>query len=199
MSFLADVFVHTGFFMGFLPLFFFLYVSPTQSRSLTNDFFNILTPYLDVISRTIGDQISYEQLDSGLQKLEESIGEQMSSFTASVQEKNDKIKKLVAIVVGITAPLLIILGCIIEVYYGGNLVKFLISNLIVIGFIAASEFAIVAVFMSNFIEIDGRVIVGIFEDKTDNPWGGCWYSNKFIRSLLPQWLANKILQHTPPS
>lgn len=199
MSFLADVFVHTGFFMGFLPLFFFLYVSPTQSRSLTNDFFNILTPYLDVISRTIGDQISYEQLDSGLQKLEESIGEQMSSFTASVQEKNDKIKKLVAIVVGITAPLLIILGCIIEVYYGGNLIKFLISNLIVIAFIAISEFAIVAVFMSNFIEIDGRVIVGIFEDKTDNPWGGCWYSNKFIRSLLPQWLANKILQHTPPS
>jgi hypothetical protein len=198
MSFLAEVMVHTGLFLGFLPLFFFLFVAPIQSNSLTNDFFNMLTPLLDGLSLDAKNpNVDYKNFSDDVQELENVAEGGLSSFTNELITTNTKIKKIVTIVVGVLSPLLIIAGCIIEVYSGGNLTEFLIANLIVLVFIALSEFAIVGLFLRSFVEIDSGFVRAIFSKKMADPYGGCWYTNSFIRSILPAWLANMFLQ-TPP-
>jgi hypothetical protein len=199
MSFLAEVMVHSGLFIGFLPLFFFYYVAPTQASSLSNDFFNMLTPYLNDISLGMKNpNTEYQPFAQDVDMLEKTAVNALNPFTQWLTPRNNNTKKTVAIVAGVLSPLLIIGGCIIEVYSGGNLGQFLIANLIVLTFIVASEFAIVGLFLKNFVEIDPEFIKGIFAKKMSQYQGGCWYSNTFIRSIVPAWLANKFLL-TPPS
>lgn len=178
-------------------MFFFYYVAPTQSGSLSNDFFNMLTPYLGDISLNMNPNTQYQPFAQDVDQLEQTAVNALSPFTQWVTPRNNKIKTIVAIVAGILSPLLIIGGCIIEVYSGGNLLQFLISNLIVLGFIVASEFAIVGIFLKNFVEIDPEFIKAIFAKKMSS-YGGCWYTNSFLRSILPAWIANKFL-YTPPA
>ena len=50
MSFLAEVFTHSSFFIAFLTAFYFLFVTYIQNESLVSDLFNIIKTNLIPIS-----------------------------------------------------------------------------------------------------------------------------------------------------
>lgn len=141
-------------------------------------------------------QSSFSDFVYGVHTIEAISEEELSDFSNQTKADNDKTKRTVAIICGVVAPFLVITGIFLEWYSGGNVLTFLISNLIVLGFIAASEFAIVGLFLRNFVEIDIDFIKAIFANSLANPgpWYTCKYSRNFLESLMPSWLAKLIFK-----
>lgn len=186
MNFWAEVLMHTALFMGFLPFFYFVFVAPIQVSSLVNDLFEIIQPSL-----TTGVVLSQpynvlELRNSITQDFE--LGKEDPTFQKASQEMNDKNKKtldVLVLIVSITAPLLFIASIVLQYFSGGNVYHLLISNIIVLGFIAASEFAIVGLFLKNFMEIDSDYLKAIYASQYVQPeHSRCQNVQNFINSIL---------------
>jgi hypothetical protein len=188
MSFWAEILVHTSFFAAFLTGFYFIFVTYIQRVSLTNDLFNAFQP--NIINSAVWSDPS--KINDALGQLDEIINKAESSqgFTqdeAQIEFQNKQISTNIAIIMGVVCPILLIAGLLLEYYSGGSIYDLLISNLIVIGFIAASEFFIVGVFMKNFIEIDANFISAapLSSDYHD-------FVYEFLQQVLPQWILQKF-------
>lgn len=74
------------------------------------------------------------------------------------------------------------------------MVEFAISNLIVITFIAMSEFAIVGLFFSQFVELDSYFVKASLAKRmtyTSN-YGDCFYVSNWLQGILPASIYNKF-------
>ena len=185
MSFYAEVMMHTALFMGFLPFFYFVFVAPIQLSSLVNDLFEIIqptltsmavvsTPYdVNLLKNTISDDIKKGEQDPTIQKASDDM-----------LAKNKKTSDQLTLIVSIVAPVLFVGALVVEFFSGGNIAHLLISNFIVLLFIAASEFMIVGLFLKNFIEIDSDYLKAIYAAQYVEPrWQRCQNVKDFIQSF----------------
>jgi len=193
MSFLAEILVHTSFFAAFLTGFYFIFVTYIQQQSLVNDLYNAFEP--NIINSVVWSdpskiQLALGQLNEVIEKAETSKG--FTQAEAEIQSTNNYITKIVSFIMGVGCPLLFITGLVIEYYTGGNIYDLLVSNFIVIGFIALSEFFIVGVFLKNFIEIDANFITAVPIAKNSYKSGTCRYVYEFLESVLPDSFVRKF-------
>jgi hypothetical protein len=188
MSFLAEILVHTSFFAAFLTGFYFLFVTYIQTQSLDSDLFNVFEPY--IINSAIWSDPSkvhdvLGQLDGVVSNIESSSD--FNEANNDILEKNKNISNKVALYVGIICPLLFIFGILIEYFSGGSIYDLLISNIIVIVFIAVSELFIVGVFLRNFIEIDNDFINAIPVANATNR--SCNFVEDFLQQHIPSFIS----------
>jgi hypothetical protein len=188
MSFLAEILVHTSFFAAFLTGFYFLFVTYIQTQSLDSDLFNVFEPY--IINSAIWSDPSkvhdvLGQLDGIVSNIESSSD--FNKANNDILEKNKNISNKVTLYVGIICPLLFIFGVLIEYFSGGSVYDLLISNIIVIVFIAVSELFIVGVFLRNFIEIDNDFINAIPVANASNR--SCNFVEDFIQQHIPSFIS----------
>lgn len=188
MSFLAEILVHTSFFAAFLTGFYFLFVTYIQTQSLDSDLFNVFEPY--IINSAIWSDPSkvhdvLAQLDGIVSNIESSSD--FNKANNDILEKNKNISNKVALYVGIICPLLFIFGVLIEYFSGGSVYDLLISNIIVIVFIAVSELFIVGVFLRNFIEIDNDFINAIPIASSTNR--SCNFVEDFLQQHIPSFIS----------
>ena len=190
MSFLTDVLAHTGFFMAFLPLFFFFYVSPVQLASLKNDVFNIFKPDTATAAMVVNPnlQFKFPDLVSSVASAMEN-NEGIKTFAADTAASNKKIVTIAVSVFASVAAVLIITAFSLQYVWGYSVMELLVSNLIVLGFIVVSEFAIVGVFLSNFIEIDDGFVKGAVGNAINDGYCGN-YVSQFLQSILPTFIYN---------
>jgi hypothetical protein len=189
MSFLAEILVHTSFFGAFLTGFYFLFVKYIQSQSLISDLFNNYEQYITnsaIWSDPSKVQDVLGQLDGVVSNIESSSD--FNEANASITAKNDYILSRVTISVGIICPFLFITGILIEYYSGGSVYDLLISNIIVIVFIAASEFFLVGIFLRNFIEIDSDFINAIPVASHSDRYL-CTFVDDFKQQVLPPFIS----------
>lgn len=188
MSFLAEILVHTSFFAAFLTVFYFLFVTYIQTQSLDSDLFNVFEPY--IINSAIWSDPSkvhdvLGELDGVVSNIESSSD--FNKANNNILENNKNISNQVALYVGIICPLLFIFGILIEYFSGGSVYDLLISNIIVIVFIAISEFFIVGIFLRNFIEIDNDFINAIPVANSTNR--SCNFVEDFIQQHIPSFIS----------
>jgi len=179
MSFWPDICMHTSFFMAFLTGFYFLFVTYSQTNSLTNVLYNSIRE--KIIS------VSALSTPSVLQKFQEQINvfiENAQQYPDNSQKNNPGVLKAVSIIVGILAPFLFCLSVYLEWVWGGSVSELLISNCIVLLFIAATEFIIVGVFLYNFVVIDSDFVTAIIP-VTNGTNYDCNFVKPLIKSLFP--------------
>lgn len=100
----------------------------------------------------------------------------LQTYDQTIQSTNASILQTVSVVIGIVAPILFLSGIYLALISGVDMVEFAISNLIVMTFIAMSEFAIVGFFFSQFVEIDPYFVkasLGKQLSWSQPPWGSC--------------------------
>jgi hypothetical protein len=192
MSFWGEICVHSAFFMAFLALFYFTFVTYIQSAGLVNDLFNIVESQL-LITATFTTPAKVQALSNSINSSLEEAAQEIPP----VDSQNKKIAMYVGIVVGITSSLLLGLGIYLQYASGGSIYELLMSNLIVLVFIAVSEFAIVGLFLRNFVEIDQEFAVGITSVQLDAAGGGgvpdtCNFVNEFLETIFPASVVNAI-------
>jgi hypothetical protein len=194
MSFLADILTHTAFFMILLPIFFFAYVSPVQLNQVVQNLFLILKPNLAGFAMTTSGNDTNTLLNI-IHTISENSKDnpQVDAINASYRSNNAHIIMIVSLVFGIGAPFLILIAIFIEKWSGGNLYNLFISNLIVIAFMTVSEFAIVGLFLKNFVTLDGQFLQALFITQSQQPdYCKCWYVRDFIDRTFPRWIASLI-------
>lgn len=195
MSFYAEIMMHTALFMGFLPLFYFTFVAPIQVSSLVNDLFEIIQPTLTT-GAVLSTPGQVTQLEKSISNDFE-MGEQDPTIQAAGQsmlQKNHETVKTLTLIVAITAPVLFVLAILLEFYSGGSVFNLLISNLIVLFFIAISEYAIVGLFLKNFMEIDSDYMKAIYASQYVDPKSNrCENVKNFEKSLLGDSLYKKLI------
>jgi len=188
MSFLTDVLAHTGFFMAFLPIFFFFYVSPVQLSSLKKDVFNIFKPDTATAAMVVNPNLGFKFPDlvsSVATSMENNQG--IQTFAANTAASNKKIVTIAVSVFASVAAVLIITAFSLQFSWGESMLELLVSNLIVLAFIVVSEFAIVGVFLSNFIEIDDGFVKGAVGNAVNDGYCGN-YVGQFLQSILPSFI-----------
>lgn len=185
MSFLAEVLAHSSFFMAFLVGFYFLFVTKIQINALVDDLFGmvkdsltsgeLLTPNLKSV---ISDAIKANSTDVSSSKISDAL------------KNNGPILKSATITVSVLAPLFLIIAILLQYFSGKSVFDLIVGNLIVILFIACAEFAIVGIFMSNFVEIDKDFVKSMFAirlSSTDNE-RPCNFVNNFEKDMLPEFI-----------
>jgi hypothetical protein len=97
----------------------------------------------------------------------------------------------ISIIIGVLAPILLLAGIGLQYYNGDSITELLVSNVIVIMFIAASEFFIVGVFMKNFIEIDSSFVsaIPVVSNRTNSRYN-CNYVKEFANSAFPPSISS---------
>jgi hypothetical protein len=178
--------------MAFLALFYFTFVTYIQSAGLVNDLFNIVESQL-LITAAFTTPAKVQALSNSINSSLEEAAQEIPP----VDSQNKKIAMYVGIVVGITSSLLLGLGIYLQYASGGSIYELLMSNLIVLVFIAVSEFAIVGLFLRNFVEIDQEFAVGITSVQLDAAGGGgvpdtCNFVNEFLETIFPASVVNAI-------
>ena len=69
----------------------------------------------------------------------------------------------------------------------------MISNLIVLGFVTVSEFAIVGIFLRSFIVLDSDYFKGITVIQLeDMKWANCENVSHLLQDLLPSFITDRI-------
>lgn len=186
-SFWGEVCVHSGFFMLFLLLFYFTYVLFIQNQAFVNDLWGLIQEPIETLK--LFDPSGVAQLGQKLKQIDASAMMGGSGW----ESQNNAIRTNVMIIMPSIAAVLIILGFFLQYHAGGSLFEMLLSNLIVLGFIAVTEFGIVGLFLSNFVEIDKEFVKAmlLYNVTTENAFGGqCDFVGQFLNSVLPSFLIN---------
>ena len=198
-SFWADVFAHAAFFIGFLPMFYFAYVVPVQGNALVNDFFALLKDELTDMQLTLNPNVEHE-IEQGVETIAKQ--EETSKTLGVITEDNPKVFKLTMLVVAIVVPVFLITACVLQYRAGGSIWDLFLGNLIVISFIAISEFAIIGVFVGNFVEVDKDFAKAILLYQTmttsASSYQECTFVYEFAVSKFGSYLADMFLdRHLP--
>ena len=201
-SFWADILMHSAFFLGFLPMFYFTYVCPVQSNSLANDFFGLLKDELTPVQKTANPNVKRE-VDEAVEKSANLLEE--SGIMNSLNSGNPGVFRNTMIVLGVVLPVLIVTSIILQIMSGGSLWDLFIGNVIVLIFIAISEFAIVGIFIANFVEIDKDFAKSILIKQTLSPENSALNACTFTRQFafqsfgsLANFFLKPIVQYNEP-
>lgn len=192
MSFFTEVLAHTSLFMFFLPAFFFFYVSPVQLSSLKSDLFDVIKSNVEDASLNSNSD-SQSNFTMSLSSFSESASknQQLIQFANSLESTNKNITIITISVFYSVATILLIASIIIHTRNGEHLSELMLSNLIVIIFIIISEFIIVSVFFSHFVEVSRTFLKGAIGSSINNKHcGGTGFVNGFLRSILPGFIVN---------
>ena len=192
MSFWADILTHTSFFSAFLTGFYFLFVTNVQQDSIVNDFFGMLKPNI-MSNSAVSKPYEISEMISDVQNTKNQINSNSDLDTANqhFNSKNPLILQNISIIIGVLAPILLLAGIGLQYYNGDSITELLLSNVIVIIFIAASEFFIVGVFMRNFIEIDSSFVsaIPVVSNRTNSRYN-CNYVKEFANSEFPPSISS---------
>lgn len=183
MSFWADVCTHTSFFIIFLAIFYFTFVTYIQTESLSTDLFNI-------IQTNFNTSMAFSTSDN-LNKISQEINSKLASVESTIpppKTNNATIILVVEIVVGILGPVLLLLGLYLQYINNESITDLLVSNIVVILFIAVSELFIVGMFLRNFIEIDSKFISAIIP-AVNSQYYKCDFVAGFLDTFLPSGLV----------
>jgi len=183
MSFWAEVCAHTSFFIMFLSIFYFTFVTYIQTESLSNDLFNI-------IQTNLNTSMAFSTPDN-LNKISQEIDSKLASIQSIVpppQTNNATIILTVEIAVGILGPVLLLLGIYLQYINNESISELIASNIVVILFIAISELFIVGMFLRNFIEIDTQFISAIVP-AVNSQYYKCDFVAGFLDTFLPSGLV----------
>lgn len=188
MSFLSELCMHTALFIGFLTGFYYLYIVVIQTESLTNDLYHILR-------RRIVDKAVYSspsQLATQLSQIDVAM-ENIKNSNINIRNNNEHITLIVTIVTSMVCPILVLLSIFIHWYNNESIMELIVSNLIVLFFIAASEFTIVGVFLYYFTQITDDFIQAIVPHENAGNSGGkkeCDFVSQFLYTLFPASILN---------
>ena len=192
MSFWADVLSHAAFFIGFLPLFFFLYVSPTQVKALSKDIFEILKPY--IVDSLVSNNPNAPDALISLVNTTSSDMKNNSDLNYAFSDKIVKNKMIITIVAataGILFPILLGIAIYLEYRSGGSIVNLLLANLVVLAFVAISEFAIVGLFLQNLVEVDDDYVKAEISNQYYSPnYYKCMFVEQYAKEHLPSFMYN---------
>jgi hypothetical protein len=195
--FWIDVCLHTAFFLAFLPVFYFEFVAPMQSYTVIDDIFEIVQPeFLNIALLT---SLSSPQSLTKAVKLfntELAENEQLGNID-SLMANNAQTKLRAYLGCEITAGLLFIIGISIAFWYEQSVFDLVMTNLIVLVFIAVSEFTIVGLFFKNFKEVDAdfvkATLAQAFAESGPTVVSSemkCNYTDRLVGSIFPSWLLN---------
>lgn len=193
--FWIDVCLHTAFFLAFLPVFYFEFVAPMQSYTVIDDIFEIVQPeFLNIALLT--SLSSPQNLTKAVKlfNVELAENEQLGNID-SLMANNAQTKLRAYLGCEITAGLLFIIGISIAFWYGQSVFDLVMTNLIVLGFIAVSEFTIVGLFFKNFKEVDAdfvkATLAQAFAESGPTVVSSemkCNYTDRLVGSIFPSWL-----------
>jgi hypothetical protein len=191
MVFLSHLLAHAAIFIGFLPFLYFIYVGPSQTLDLGEQFFNLIKPNLTtfaVVSNPGGLKSLNNLINDGIENTANTLPDTM-------QESNKKIFNYTIIISSVTVFVFFTIAILLEYLAGNSILEFMISNLIVLAFVAASEFAIVGIFLRSFIVLDSDYFKGItVVQLEDMKWSNCKNVSKLIQDLLPSFIADRIYE-----
>jgi hypothetical protein len=201
-SFWADILMHSAFFIGFLPMFYFTYVCPVQSNSLANDFFGLLKDTLAPAQKIANPNVKRE-IDEAVEKSANLLEE--SGALDSLNSGNPGVFRNTMIVLGVALPVLIGTSIMLQTMADGSLWDLFIGNVIVLAFIAISEFAIVGIFIANFVEIDRDFAKSILIKQTlsnaDTAFNDCRFTHEFAFQAfgpLAKFFLKPVPHYTNP-
>ena len=194
--FWIDVCLHTAFFLAFLPVFYFEFVAPMQSYTVIDDIFGIIQPeFLNIalLTSLTNPQNLTKAVD--LFNIELAENEQLGSDLDTLMSKNAQTKLRSYFWCEFTAVVLFIVGISMALWYNQNVFDLVLTNLIVLGFIAVSEFTIVGLFFKNFKEVDSdfvkATLAQAFAESGPTVVPSemkCNYTDRLVGSIFPQWL-----------
>lgn len=192
-SFWGEILVHGAFFMAFLPVFFFVFVGPTQSAGLEQEVFHLIQPVMNGIALGVTPseaQTVAQEIQNVSDTIENAIG--LPSVTQDLQKQNNMIFTRLMWVVGITVPTMLLIGSFLAYRTGENMSEFFLSNVVSILFIALTETLIVVIYMSQFHQFNPTYFIGLILQNWNQATTQCNYLLPFIKSLLPTFVSNAI-------
>ena len=198
MNFWAETFFHIAVFSAVLPILYFGYVGPSQNQRLSDDLFHIAKPELGDYGLVTGtvDITSITALMNTISGINLDLSQTQTNYS----KKNSKISLAVIFAFGLGIPVLIGSAITIEYYYGTSVYQLLISNLIFACFIIISEFAIVSLFLNNYIILDAEFLKSNSSQYFSKPpisWkhdieAPCDYTGRFMKQTFPSFITNAL-------
>ena len=192
-SFWADVLAHSAFFIGFLPIFYFTYVVPVQGNALTNDFFELIKDQLTDISLNTSPNVKAE-IEQGIQTAETQL--ESNTRLERLTQKNPTVVKWTSVFVGLVVPTLLGVAVYLEYRAGGSIWDLFLGNFIVLAFIAISEFAIIGLFVSNFVEVDKDFVKATLFKGLYSPaepyYDECNFVGEFVADKFGKSIADRF-------
>jgi hypothetical protein len=190
-SFWGDVCAHSGLFLIFLVTFYFTFVVYVQSNALADDTFRLLKDGLtSVVLATDADTRS--AIVQALQQFE-GTADPTRWLPDWVLPTNATVKQVAMATCYGLGSVLLVLGLGLEWTHGGSVWDMLLGNMIVLAFLAGSEFAIVGLFVASFVEVNKDTITAILYKQGTQQIGNtlnCRFVEQFAYARFPKWMAD---------
>ena len=150
--FYTHIIVSVVFISCFICIFFFTYATTVERNIVVNQTQNLVDSFTDNISVLFSDNESVKNFVQNMSV------ETVNQDDERIKEKNQKILKEAAFVVGISAICLIILTIILIYLFKLNYKKLIITNLIVLLCIGVVEFSFLTFIAQNYISFDPNYV-----------------------------------------
>ena len=150
--FYTHIILSVVFISCFICIFFFTYATTVERNIVVNQTQNLVDSFTGNISLLFSDN---ETVKNFVQNM--SV-ETVNQDDERIKEKNKKILKEAALVVGISAVFLILLTIILIYLFKLNYKKLIITNLIVLLCIGVVEFSFLTFIAQNYISFDPNYV-----------------------------------------
>ena len=150
--FYTHIILSVVFISCFICIFFFTYATTVERNIVVNQTQNLVDSFTGNISVLFSDNESVKNFVQNLSV------ETVNQDDERIKEKNKKILKEAALVVGISAACLILLTIILIYLFKLNYKKLIITNLIVLLCIGVVEFSFLTFIAQNYISFDPNYV-----------------------------------------
>ena len=191
--FFIELLSHASFFVIFLTIFYVTYVGFIQQKSMTNEFTDLITQSFqfliimfppDIISTIVGFLNDSRTLADPM--LDQLVKDETNS--------NEKLLTPVFIGVFLSAGLSLAFCFLYTWYIGHSVYELFYTNLISLGFVAVTDFIIVALY-GNFRMMTTEFLAGMFSVKAAGGQLDCDIVDETLFEMFPvPWMQNMITQ-----
>ena len=191
--FFIELLSHASFFVIFLTIFYVTYVGFIQQKSMTNEFTDLITQSFqfliimfppDIISTIVGFLNDSRTLADPM--LDQLVKDETNS--------NEKLLTPVFIGVFLSAGLSLAFCFLYTWYIGHSVYELFYTNLISLGFVAVTDFIIVALY-GNFRMMTTEFLAGMFSVKAAGGQLDCDIVDETLFEMFPvPWIQNMITQ-----
>lgn len=150
--FYTHIILSVVFISCFICIFFFTYATTVERNIVVNQTQNLVDSFTGNISLLFSDNKSVKNFVQNMSV------ETVNQDDERIKEKNQKILKEAAYVVGISAACLILLTIILIYFFKLNYKKLIITNLIVLLCIGVVEFSFLTFIAQNYISFDPNYV-----------------------------------------
>lgn len=150
--FYTHIILSVVFISCFICIFFFTYATTVERNIVVNQTQNLVDSFTGNISVLFSDNESVKNFVQNMST------ETVNQDDERIKEKNQKILKEAALVVGISATCLILLIIILIYLFKLNYKKLIITNLIVLLCIGVVEFSFLTFIAQNYISFDPNYV-----------------------------------------